>query len=61
MIYIPETFNTNISHQPFDYAITFVNSQHYRTQIQKVRKNGFKYTFKYFWFTKINLYQIAFS
>ena len=24
---IPESFNTNISHQPFDYTITFVNSQ----------------------------------
>ena len=25
---IPESFNTNISHQLFDYKITFVNSQH---------------------------------
>ena len=25
---IPESFNTNISHQLFDYTITFVNSQH---------------------------------
>ena len=28
IIYIPESFNTNISHQLFDYKITFVNSQH---------------------------------
>jgi hypothetical protein len=26
--FIPESFNTNISHQLFDYTITFVNSQH---------------------------------
>ena len=26
-ICIPESFNTNISHQIFDYAITFLNSQ----------------------------------
>ena len=25
---IPENFNTNISHQLFDYSINFVNSQH---------------------------------
>ena len=28
---IPENFNTNISHQLFDYTITFVNSQHWNT------------------------------
>ena len=33
--YIPESFSTNISHQLFDYKITFVNSQH-ETQIPKV-------------------------
>ena len=32
---IPESFNTNISHQVFDYLITFVNSSS-RTPIQKV-------------------------
>ena len=26
---IPGSFNTNISHQFFEYTITFVNSQHY--------------------------------
>ena len=26
MIFIPDSFNTNIS-QPYDYKITFVNSQ----------------------------------
>ena len=25
---IPESFNTNISHQLFDYTLTFLNSQH---------------------------------
>ena len=28
---IPESFNTNISHQLFDYTITLVNSQHKNT------------------------------
>jgi hypothetical protein len=28
LFYIPESFNTNISHQLFEYIITFVNSQH---------------------------------
>ena len=28
---ITESFNTNISHQLFDYTITFVNSQHKNT------------------------------
>ena len=28
---IPESFNTNISHQLFDYKITFVNSQRKNT------------------------------
>ena len=41
---LPESFNTNISHQLFDYTITFCT----RTQIQKVilnSKNGFKRSF----------------
>ena len=33
---LPESFNTNISHQLFDYKITFVNSQHESSQIPKV-------------------------
>ena len=28
VICIPESFNSSISHQLFDYTITFVNSQH---------------------------------
>ena len=28
LICIPESFNTNISHQLFDYTITFVDPQH---------------------------------
>ena len=31
-ICITESFNTNISHQLFDYSITFVNSQGYNTK-----------------------------
>ena len=27
MYFIPESFNTNISHQLFDFKITFVNSK----------------------------------
>ena len=27
----PESFNTNISYQPFDYTITFLNQQHKNT------------------------------
>ena len=30
-ICIPESFNTNISYQLFDYKITFINSQHENT------------------------------
>jgi hypothetical protein len=29
MFCIPENFNTNISHQLFDYTIIFVNPQHW--------------------------------
>ena len=35
-ICIPEIFNTNISHQIYDYKITFVNSQLERTKIPKM-------------------------
>ena len=40
---IPESFNTNISHQLFDYTITFVNTQHYNTNSKGdfVLKNRF--------------------
>ena len=31
VICIPERFNTNISHQLFDYTIIFVNSQQWNT------------------------------
>ena len=36
MVYIPESFNANTSHQLFDYAITFVNLQHYNTNSKRV-------------------------
>ena len=58
---MPESFNTNISHQLFDYKITSVNSQHYTTQLKKVilySKLVLKVRFKDFWYTKINLNQI---
>ena len=31
LIFIPESFNTEISHQLFDNTLTFVNSQHWNT------------------------------
>ena len=31
ILLIPESFNTNISHQLFDYKITFKNLQHEHT------------------------------
>jgi hypothetical protein len=51
---IPETFNTNISHQLLDYTINFVNSQHKNTN----SKGDFVRLFKDFWYTKINPTQI---
>ena len=44
---IPESFNTNISHQLFDYIITFVISQHYdlNSKGDFVLKTGFKRSF----------------
>ena len=41
---ITESFNTNISHQLFDYTITFANSQHYNTNSKGVfvLKNRFQ-------------------
>ena len=44
IIRIPESFNSNkISHQLFDYRITFVNSQHQKTNSKGdfVLKNRF--------------------
>ena len=41
---IPESFNTNISHQLFGYTVTFVNQQHQDTNSKGdfVLKNRFK-------------------
>ena len=46
VICIPESFNTNISHQLFDYIITYVNSQH-QNSLSKgdFVKTGFKHYF----------------
>ena len=57
-IFIPESFNMKISHQLFDYIITFVNSQHLNTNSKDdlESKVGFK-RFKDFWYSKINLSQ----
>ena len=43
-ICIPESFNTNISHQLFVYKITYVNSQHKNTNSKGdfVLKNQFE-------------------
>ena len=50
---LPESFNKNISHQLFDYTITFVNSQHLNTSSKGdfVLKNMFKRSLKVFWHT----------
>ena len=45
---MPESFNTNISHQLFDYTITFVNSQRSYTNSKDdfvLKKNSFKRSF----------------
>ena len=48
---ISKSFNTNISHQLFDYIINFVNSQHEKTN----SKVDFVLVFKNCWYTKLNL------
>ena len=58
---IPESFNTNISHQFFDYKKTLVNSQRKKTNSKSdfVLKYQFEtFVFTDFWYTKINLNQI---
>ena len=35
---MPESFNTNISHQIFNYKTTFVNSQHKHTNSKGSKK-----------------------
>ena len=44
---LPESFNTNISHQLFDYTIIFLNSQNKNTNSKGdfVHKTGFKLSF----------------
>ena len=49
---IPESFNTNISHQLFDPILTFVNSQHSNTYSKGNLVH--KTSFKDFLYTKIN-------
>jgi hypothetical protein len=48
MICIPESFNTKISHQLFDYKITSVNSQHENINLKSdfVLKTNFKRSFE---------------
>ena len=55
---IQESFNTNISHQLFDYKISFVNSKRENTNLREdfVLKNWFKNV----WYTKIDLSQNLF-
>ena len=59
---IPESVNTNILHQLFDYTITFVNSQ---PALEHKLKRSFctqnpvlNVRIKGFWYTKINPTQI---
>ena len=42
---IPESFNTNISHQLFDYIKTFVKSQQLNKKVDFVLKTGFERSF----------------
>ena len=52
VICIPDSFNTNISQQLFDYTIIFVNSQRLNSTSKGdfVLKNQF--CFKDFWYAK---------
>ena len=55
-----ESFNTNISHQLFDYKITFGNSQHWNTKFKRLfctQKPVLNDRLKDFYYTKINLSQ----
>ena len=54
---LPESFNTNISHQLLDYKITFVNSQYQNTNSKgNLNSNtGFKCMFLKFLVLEINL------
>ena len=54
---LPEIYNANISHQPFDYIITFVNYKHKCKRWFCTQKQILNVRFKDFWFTKINLRQ----
>ena len=63
ILYIPENFNMSISHQLFDYTITFVNC-YLLTQEHKfkswvcTKKTVLNVHFRDFLYTKINLTQI---
>ena len=50
LLCVPESFNMNISHELFDYTITFVNPQHQNTNSQG--------DFKDLLYTKLNPIQI---
>ena len=63
-LYIPESFNTNSSHQLLDYKITFVNSQYEKRNSKGdfvLKKPVRNVRFKDFWYTKINLTQIFYD
>ena len=52
---ILESFNTNISHQLFDYKLIFMNSPHKNTNSKGdfiFKKNGLKLSLKDLWFIK---------
>ena len=56
---IPESFNTNISHQLFEYKITLVIPQHKNAKFKGdfYSKTGLNVCLKDFWYTKIKLRQ----
>jgi hypothetical protein len=59
-ICIPESFNTNISHQLFDYTITFENSQHYNKNSKGdfvLQKPVLNARFEDLWYT-INIFYL---
>ena len=57
-VHILENLNTNISHQPFNYKITFVKSQHMIKNSKVIFYSKLvNVCFKDFWHTKINLSQ----
>ena len=60
---IPESTNMNISHQLFEYKITFMNSrqENKNSRGDITQKPVLNVLFKDIWYTKINLTQILYD